>query len=143
MDLQTCNLNTETKPISLKAKLPSHAFTAPQQGCQIFLGATYQDGENIPKDRKIYQLAVKYTKWPQNVPNGHKMYQMAVKYTIILNRKTLPNLPKSGFLVCKYVYHLATLAHGVLSARVARFFLVQNTKKITNLPRNLPNVHKI
>jgi hypothetical protein len=31
------------------------------QGCQICLGATYQ---NIPKGHKIYQMAIKYTKWP-------------------------------------------------------------------------------
>jgi hypothetical protein len=35
------------------------------QGCQIFFGTTYQNGE-------------KYTKQPQNVPNGHKIYHMAV-----------------------------------------------------------------
>jgi hypothetical protein len=42
--------------------------TSRLQGCQIFLGTTYQHGE-------------KYTKLPQNVPNGHKKYQMAVKYS--------------------------------------------------------------
>jgi hypothetical protein len=36
------------------------------QGCQIFHGTIYQNGE-------------KYTKLPQNIPNGHKIYQMAVK----------------------------------------------------------------
>jgi hypothetical protein len=38
------------------------------QGCQIFLATTYQNGN-------------KYTKQPENVPNGHKLYQIAVKYT--------------------------------------------------------------
>jgi hypothetical protein len=33
------------------------------QGCQIFLGTTYQNG-------KIYQITIKYTKWP-NRPDGH------------------------------------------------------------------------
>jgi hypothetical protein len=37
------------------------------QGCQIFLGTTYQNGE-------------KYTKWHQNVPNGHEIHEMAKKY---------------------------------------------------------------
>jgi hypothetical protein len=37
-----------------------------QQGCQIFLGATYQNGE-------------KCTKLTQIIPNGHKIYQMALK----------------------------------------------------------------
>jgi hypothetical protein len=35
----------------------------------------------VPNDHKIYQMATKYTKWPQNIPNGHKIYQMATKYT--------------------------------------------------------------
>jgi hypothetical protein len=38
-------------------------------------------GKNIPNDHKIYQMASKYTKWPQNIPNGRKIYQMATKYT--------------------------------------------------------------
>jgi hypothetical protein len=37
------------------------------QGCQMFLGTTYQYGE-------------KYTKWPQLAPKGHKIYHLAVKY---------------------------------------------------------------
>jgi hypothetical protein len=37
-----------------------------EQGCQILLGATYQNGG-------------KYTKLPQNTPNVHKVYQIAVK----------------------------------------------------------------
>jgi hypothetical protein len=36
------------------------------QGCQIFLGTKYQNGE-------------KYTKLPQNKTNGHKIFQMAIK----------------------------------------------------------------
>jgi hypothetical protein len=34
-------------------------FFRVKQGCQIFLGTTYQNGK-------------KYTKWPQNRPNGRK-----------------------------------------------------------------------
>jgi hypothetical protein len=39
------------------------------QGCQIFLGTTYQNGKEryIPNDHKIY------------IPNGHKIDQMALK----------------------------------------------------------------
>jgi hypothetical protein len=43
------------------------------QSCHIFLGATYQNGENI------YQITFKYTKWPQNIPNGREMDQMDIK----------------------------------------------------------------
>jgi NAD+--asparagine ADP-ribosyltransferase len=43
-------------------------FQSWKQGCQIFLGATYQNGE---KENKL----------PQNMQNVNKIYQMAVKYT--------------------------------------------------------------
>jgi hypothetical protein len=43
------------------------------QGCQIFLGIIYQNGD-------IYQIATKYTKWPYNISNGHKIDQMTIKY---------------------------------------------------------------
>jgi hypothetical protein len=50
-----------------------HAALNPQptvkqwdQGCQIFLGPKYQNGD-------------KYTKLPQNIPNGHKIFPLAVK----------------------------------------------------------------
>jgi hypothetical protein len=41
-----------------------------RQGSQIFLGAAYQNGKNIPNGRKIYQMATKYTKWPQDIPTS-------------------------------------------------------------------------
>jgi hypothetical protein len=28
---------------------------------------------------KIYQITTKYTKWPQNIPKGRKIEQMAIK----------------------------------------------------------------
>jgi hypothetical protein len=36
------------------------------QGCQIFLGTTYQNGKNIPNNNKTYQMSKKLieTKWP-------------------------------------------------------------------------------
>jgi hypothetical protein len=55
----------------LHAHLQAIENTADNQGCQIFLGATYQTGKIcIPNGHKIY-------KWPQTIPNGHKQYQMA------------------------------------------------------------------
>jgi hypothetical protein len=38
-----------------------------KQGCQIFLGTKYRNGD-------------KYTKLPQNIPNDHKIYRMTIKY---------------------------------------------------------------
>jgi hypothetical protein len=58
------------------------------QGCQIFLGQTYQNG-------KIYQMTTNYTKRPY----GCKMFQIVIKYTNIFHSKALQNLPKLRFLV--------------------------------------------
>jgi hypothetical protein len=44
-------------------------FKNSRQGCQIFLGKTYQNGKNLPNDHKIYQMTTKY------------IYQMTTKYT--------------------------------------------------------------
>jgi hypothetical protein len=51
-----------------------------QPGCQIFLGAKYQNGKNITNNHKIYQMSIKCTKWPQNIPNGRQIDQTAIKY---------------------------------------------------------------
>jgi hypothetical protein len=56
-------------------KLDFYRFRYSGQGCQIFLGTIYQNGE-------------KYTKLPQNIPNGYKInmpkwrkiYQITTKY---------------------------------------------------------------
>jgi hypothetical protein len=67
------------------------------QGCQIFIGATYQNGKNIPNDHKIYQMAIQFNKWP--LKYGRKLSQMVLKYTSISHSKALQNIPKLGFLV--------------------------------------------
>jgi hypothetical protein len=46
-----------------------------KQGCQIFLGTTSKNGENI------YQMTIKYTRCPQKRPNGRKIDQIAIKCT--------------------------------------------------------------
>jgi hypothetical protein len=67
------------------------------------------------KTEKLYQITIKYTKWPQiytewpqigiyqMATNVYQMatniYQTAVKYTNVFHCKTLQNLPKLGFLV--------------------------------------------
>jgi hypothetical protein len=28
----------------------------------------------------MYQITIKYIKWPPNIPNGHQIYQIALKY---------------------------------------------------------------
>jgi hypothetical protein len=56
------------------------------QGCQIFMGTFYQNGENL------YQKTIKYTEWPQTIPK-EKIYQ----HTKIFHCYTLQNLPKLFF----------------------------------------------
>jgi hypothetical protein len=51
------------------------------QGCQIFLGTTYQNCQNIPNYLKRYQNCKKYSKLSQKIPNGHKEYQIISKDT--------------------------------------------------------------
>jgi hypothetical protein len=50
-------------------------FSVQNQGCQIFLIPKIPKRENIPNDHKLYQMAIKYRKWPQTTPNGHKICQ--------------------------------------------------------------------
>jgi uncharacterized protein YpbB len=70
-------------------------FACADQGCQILLVQTLQNGkiytkwpQNIPNDHKIYQMYKNYTKRPQNIPNVQKLYQTTIMYT-----KWLLNIP--------------------------------------------------
>jgi hypothetical protein len=67
--------------------------------------------ENIPDNHKMYQMALKCTKWLQNRPNDTKVPNVSISW---LNK----NIPKLGFLVWKYVYHLVILLW--MSSRVIR-----------------------
>jgi hypothetical protein len=42
---------------------------------RFFLVQTYQNGENIPNDQKLYHTAIHYAKWPKNIPNDHNILQ--------------------------------------------------------------------
>jgi hypothetical protein len=45
------------------------------QGCQIFLGTTYQNGKNIPNYHNIYQMAVKCKNIPtSSIARPSKIY---------------------------------------------------------------------
>jgi hypothetical protein len=47
-------------------------------------------GENIPNCHLgNYQMAIKYTKWPQNIPNGCNKFKMAKEYTKRFHSKAL------------------------------------------------------
>jgi hypothetical protein len=57
----------------------------------------------------MYQIAIKYIKWPEDISNGLKIDQISIKYTNIFHSKPLRNLPKMGFLVWQYTI-MSTLA---------------------------------
>jgi hypothetical protein len=57
------------------------------QGCQIFLGATYQNWKNYQNDHTMYQMAIKNGIAIKKFPNGHIVYRQ-------FHFKALPNLPK-------------------------------------------------
>jgi hypothetical protein len=63
------------------------------QGCQIFRGAKYQNGENIPDYHKVYQLAIKCT---------CKLFQTDETCSNILHFSSLNNSTKLGLLVLNY-----------------------------------------
>jgi hypothetical protein len=37
----------------------------------------------MPKEEKMYQITVKYTKWPQNIPNGCKKTELPQNIPIL------------------------------------------------------------
>jgi hypothetical protein len=49
-----------------------------EEGYHIFVGTTYQNGENIPNDQKYTNWTENLPKWPQNIP--YKIYP--TKYTL-------------------------------------------------------------
>jgi hypothetical protein len=72
-----------------------------RQGCQIFLGAIYQNGDNVTNGHNIYQTTIKQIKRPQIIRNGHERYQ---SYPF----KGLPKCTKTGGFGLE-TNHLATL----------------------------------
>jgi hypothetical protein len=61
------------RPFSSLFGLHSLFYVHTHQGCQIFLGPTYQNiAKKVFNGRKRHQLALKYIEEPENTPNGHK-----------------------------------------------------------------------
>jgi hypothetical protein len=78
------------------------------QGCQIFLGTIYQISikytkwpKNIPNHPNLYQTTHQYTKRPKNIPNDPKIYQTTPKYT--KRPQSVPN----GYNVYQHLLHSA------------------------------------
>jgi hypothetical protein len=101
-------LPRNSKPIifflSFKQSLssPTPLALTVTQGCQIFLGTIYQNGE------KYTRFTTKYTKLPQTILNGRKIDQMSIKYTNIFHCKDPTKFTQIA-LFCLKIYHLATL----------------------------------
>jgi hypothetical protein len=60
--------------------------------------------KNVPNDHKMYQMAIKYTIWPQSRQNGPNN-------TKHLPLQDLPKISKTWILGLK-IYHPATLVLG-------------------------------
>jgi hypothetical protein len=86
------------RPKTMTSRKGKKHFPYLHQGCQIFLGTTYQNGEKYQKMT---------TKRPYNIQNGSKTYRMAIKFASFFYCKALQNLPKLGFSSLK-IYYLAT-----------------------------------
>jgi hypothetical protein len=68
------SLGTTKRALTKRVHLALISFHPTEaQCCQIFLGPNIPKRENIPYDRKLYQTAINYTKWPKNIQNGHKI----------------------------------------------------------------------
>jgi hypothetical protein len=89
---------------------PGPLLYVPQgQGCQIFLGATYQNMKNVPDKHKLHRITITYTKWPQHIPNGRKIDQTAIKYINVSHCKSLWYLNTQIGIFGLKICHLATL----------------------------------
>jgi cytochrome c len=71
----------ETKSL-VCATTVKHVTVPQSRVARCFTIQKYQNGKNIPNDRKLYQMAIKYKKWSQNIP----------KFSIRWPSKIYPNL---------------------------------------------------
>jgi hypothetical protein len=92
------------------------------QGCQIFVATTYQNGKNIPNIQKIYQIFRKYTKYSENIPNIQKIYQILRKY---------PENTQNGHKICIPNGHKICIPND-------HKVCIPNGHKCTKWPRNIP-----
>jgi hypothetical protein len=73
-----------------RAYLHETWFSCRKQGCQIFRGATYHNGENIPNDHKKYKLVIKITE-------GRKIFKIAKTKINIFHSKAHQSYPHWDF----------------------------------------------
>jgi hypothetical protein len=87
----------------------SHSFRAPIRVARFFLAQCTKTVKNIPNYHHIYQMSIKYFKWPYNRPNVYNMYQH-------LPLQDPPKFTESGIFGMK-ICHLATLARITVDAK--------------------------
>jgi hypothetical protein len=64
----------------------------------------------MPNDYKIYQITIKYTKWPQNIANGRKIHRPhGYKTYQHLPLQEPPKFTQIGIFGFQKINHLATL----------------------------------
>jgi hypothetical protein len=68
---------------------------------RFFLVHDTKTGNNVPNEHKIYQMVIKYLKWPQHITNGHKIHEYFSIYGP-------PKFTQNGIFGLK-INHLATL----------------------------------
>jgi hypothetical protein len=74
-----------------------------RQGCQIFLGTTYQNmGENISNNQTIYQITKQHNNMTVKWQNGSKIFQIARNIPIFAFQLVYIGIPKLGFLAWIY-----------------------------------------
>jgi hypothetical protein len=86
-------LAAKTSAKEVDQKRLHHNEASEEQGCQIFLGTTYQKGGNIPNYHYIY--------WQQNIPIDRKIDQMAIKYPMYLQLQDPLKFTHSWEIWCK------------------------------------------
>jgi hypothetical protein len=85
------------------------------------LGAIYQNGKNIPKNHRIYQIAINYDKKSQNRPNGHIIYQRLS----LQDPSKFTQIGIFGLKIC----HLATLLPMLQKSQQLQFAFFLSAKK--------------
>jgi hypothetical protein len=93
---------------------------------KLYCSCVHRWENNIPKQEYVtYQITTKYTKRPINIPNCRKIFRMAMIYQHSPFQGP-PKYTQISVLVCKYIYHRATL----LSPKVIfKMYRLQNLPK--------------
>jgi hypothetical protein len=60
----TASTSPTPDPAVGREKLSKEIISSWARVARFFLFTTYQIGENITKDHKLYQMTMNYTKWP-------------------------------------------------------------------------------